>query len=75
MSKLGKTPHVKLLIDKEGQLYIFDQNTKEKKLISMRQNRDGTKTSRSTALEIEDEIWEFRWDHKDPQKPEKAAKA
>jgi len=72
MSKLGNTPHIKLFIDTDGQLYIYDQESKEKKLISMRQNRDGSKTSRNTAAEIEDAIWEFRWDHKDVVTPSKA---
>lgn len=73
-TKLGKTPHIRLFIDKDGQLYILNQDTKEKKLISMRANRDGTKTSRATAAEIEDEIWDFRWENKDATKakPEKA---
>jgi hypothetical protein len=68
MSKLGNTPHIRLFTDKDGQLYILDQNTKQKKLISMRQNADGTKTSRALASEIEESIWDFRWDHKDTKK-------
>lgn len=65
MSKLGDTPHVRLFMDKDGQLYIHDQRTREKQLIPMRKNPDGTRTSRAMASEIENEIWEFRWDHKD----------
>lgn len=68
MSKLGPTPHIKLFIDKDGQLYILDQNTGEKELISMRKNKDGTKTSRSLASEVEDKIWDFRWEHQKPVK-------
>lgn len=76
-TKLGKTPHIRLFIDKDGQLYILNQETKEKKLISMRANRDGTKTSRAMASEIEDEIWDFRWENKDATKakPEETASA
>lgn len=69
MSKLGDTPHVRLHIDKEGQLYLFDTITKEKQLISMRTNSDGSKTSRDTAAKIEDAIWDFRYDHQSSQKP------
>lgn len=65
---LGPTPHVKLHIDPEGQLHIYDSNTGEKQLIQMRKNADGSKTSRSSAGEIEDAIWEFRYDHKDSKK-------
>ncbi len=67
---LGQTPHIRLQIDKTGQLYVVDQVSKEKLLIQMRSNPDGTKTSRDTAAEIESSIWDFRWDH---QKPVKAA--
>lgn len=69
---LGQTPHIRLHVDKAGQLFIVDQVSKEKLLIQMRSNPDGTKTSRETAAEVEDLIWNFRWDH---QKPVKAAEA
>lgn len=68
MSALGPTPHVKILLDTDGQLYVFDQNTREKRLISMRKNADGTKTSRAPASEVEEVIWDFRYDHKDTKK-------
>jgi len=68
MSTLGDTPHVKLRIDAEGQLYIYCQNSGDKQLIPMRNNPDGSKTSRGTGREIEEAIWEFRYDHKDVKK-------
>lgn len=63
MAKLGPTPNVRLLIDKDGQLYVYDQDTKDKQLIAMRKNPDGTRTSRALASEVETAIWDFRWDH------------
>lgn len=63
-SKLGRTPHIKLLQDKDGKLYIYDQTSGKKQLISMRKNSNGTSTSRGTAADIEDLIWDFRYDHK-----------
>lgn len=71
MSKLGRTPHIKLLVDKDGKLYVYDQISGEKQLISMRKNSNGTSTSRATAADIEDLIWDFRFDHKDSVSPEK----
>lgn len=65
---LGPTSHVKFHIDPEGQLHIYDSNTGEKQLIQMRRNADGSKTSRSSASEIEDVSFNFRYDHKDTKK-------
>jgi hypothetical protein len=65
---LGPTLHIKLHIDPDGQLYIYDQNSGEKQLIQMRKNADGSKTSRAPASEIEDAIWSYRYDHKDSKK-------
>lgn len=68
MSNLGPLPHIKLQIDVEGQLYIFDQHTGDRQLIAMRKNPDGSRTSRATATEVEDLVWNFCCDHKDSKK-------
>lgn len=68
-SKLGPTPSIRFILDKEGQLYVYDSITKDKQLIPMRANKDGTKTSRALASEIESASWDFRWEHKFPSKP------
>lgn len=68
MSKLGTTPHIRIFQDKDGQLYVLDQNTQERQLIPMRQNPNGTKVSRPLASEVEELLWNFRWDHKDSKK-------
>lgn len=65
---LGPTPHIKLHIDTDGQLHVYDQHTGKKQLIQMRKNGDGSRTSRAPASEIEDAIWSFRYDHKDSKK-------